>query len=85
MRARRPVIATDHGDLEGLVDDSTTGLLVPARDPRAAAVAIQRLVDDVDLRQKMGSVGHEVFEENFSRSAMVERFAFLYAQVRNGG
>jgi glycosyltransferase involved in cell wall biosynthesis len=52
-----PVIATDAvgAAAGGLVEHERTGLVVPADDPVALAVAIRRLRDDAPLRARLGA------------------------------
>ena len=46
FRFQRPVIATSVGGLPESIDDGRTGLLVPPRNPRALARAIDRYFDE---------------------------------------
>jgi glycosyltransferase involved in cell wall biosynthesis len=48
-----PVVATDTGGVPDAVEDGVTGLLVPPRDPESLARAIVRVLDDVELRQRL--------------------------------
>jgi glycosyltransferase involved in cell wall biosynthesis len=51
----KPVVATSVGGLPALVDDGRTGFLIPPRDEQALATAIVRLLQDKDLRLRMGA------------------------------
>lgn len=66
MAAGVPVIATRVGALAEVVEEPSTGLLVPPDDPPALADAIDRLLSDPQLRQRMS--------EDARRSA--ERFSW---------
>ena len=50
----RPVIATRCGGPEEIIEDGTTGLLVPCADVDQMSMAMLRLVRDPTLRQGMG-------------------------------
>ena len=51
--SRRPVVAAaSHGHLESIADDQT-GLLVPAGDPAAMADAVERLIADPELADRL--------------------------------
>jgi len=50
----KPVVALDVGGTSEAVRDGETGLLVPENDPAALAAAIRRLVDDAELRRRLG-------------------------------
>jgi glycosyltransferase involved in cell wall biosynthesis len=54
-----PVIATAVGGVPEIVADGVNGLLVPPHDPDALAVAIHRLLSDVDLRSKLAAAAAE--------------------------
>lgn len=50
----KPVVATTVGGLPSLVDDGETGYLVPPRDVRALASALVRLLENPELRHRLG-------------------------------
>jgi glycosyltransferase involved in cell wall biosynthesis len=54
------LVATTGGALPEVVGkDGETGILVPPDDPGALAIAIGRLLDDADLRRRLGAAGRE--------------------------
>jgi glycosyltransferase involved in cell wall biosynthesis len=54
------LVATTGGALPEVVgEDGVTGLLVPPNDPGALAGAIGRLLDDEELRSRLGTAGRE--------------------------
>jgi glycosyltransferase involved in cell wall biosynthesis len=57
MLVRRPVVASDVGGLRDTVDPGVTGLRVPPGDPGALAAALDSLLDDPGLQQRMGQTG----------------------------
>jgi glycosyltransferase involved in cell wall biosynthesis len=57
MQAGLPVVATDVGAVREVVGDA--GLFVPPRDPAAVREAIERLLADSSLREKLGAAGRE--------------------------
>jgi 2-deoxystreptamine N-acetyl-D-glucosaminyltransferase/2-deoxystreptamine glucosyltransferase len=57
MLVGRPVVASDVGGLRDVVDHDVSGLLVPPADPPALAAALDRLVEDPQVRQRMGAAG----------------------------
>jgi glycosyltransferase involved in cell wall biosynthesis len=58
MASGLPVVASDVGGTSQLIEDGLTGLLVPPGHPGALAAAINRLVQDPDLRGQMGVAAH---------------------------
>lgn len=57
MLAARPVVATRVGSVAEAVIDNETGLLVEKDDVQGLALAMQRLVDDPILRDRLGQRG----------------------------
>jgi len=84
MAAGLPVVATGVGGTPEVVVDGVTGLLVPPRDPDALAQAITRLLQDPDLRRKMGRAGRERVERCFSVERMVQQTEALYEELVRG-
>jgi glycosyltransferase involved in cell wall biosynthesis len=61
MSQGRPVVATSTvgAVAGGLVRDGQTGLVVPPGDPQALAAAINRLLDDAELRERLGAAARQ--------------------------
>ena len=76
-----PVVATQVGGLPELVDDGTTGLLVPPGDPPALAKALQWLMEYPDRRSAMGAAGRERARAHFSAARMVGNVAEIYGEL----
>lgn len=65
MAAGVPVVATATAALPEVVANGTTGLLVPVGDDDALHAALERLLDDADLRRRMGRAGRMRVEQRF--------------------
>lgn len=80
-----PVVATAVGGTPELVQDQVNGLLVPAGDSVALAAALRRLIDDGDLRQRLGQAGRTGIEQGaFSWSSTATRTQAIYDAVLVG-
>lgn len=79
MQAGCAQIASNNGSQPEFVDNGTTGLLVPPSDDEALARAIVRLLDDADLRRRMGDTARRIFEQQLSYERFYERYLTLYA------
>jgi glycosyltransferase involved in cell wall biosynthesis len=71
--AGRPVVVSDIGGLPEVVVDETTGLVVPRNDPDALVKALERLLDDPELRERMGRQGREQVVEHFTWDVVAEQ------------
>src|SRR3984957_3235194 len=65
MTQGRAVIATNHGGTCELIQEGVTGMLVPPSDPKALVGAIQLLLADRALRERIGRVAAKYARENF--------------------
>jgi glycosyltransferase involved in cell wall biosynthesis len=73
MMTALPVVATDiRGSREEVVDGET-GLLVPVRDSRALAAALDRLVRDPGLRRRMGAAARARSLALYDESKVIAR------------
>jgi glycosyltransferase involved in cell wall biosynthesis len=61
-----PIVATEVGGIPELVKNEKNGLLVAPGDPAALAVAIARLADHPDEARRMGELGRDRMESQFT-------------------
>ncbi|MCB0981194.1 MAG: glycosyltransferase family 4 protein [Ilumatobacteraceae bacterium] len=76
-----PVVATDIRGCRQVVDDGTTGLLVPVRNPAALANAVARLAGDEALRSQMGAAGKQRAEREFDQQRVIDTTLSTYARL----
>lgn len=81
MAAGLAVIATPVGAIEDAVVNGETGLIVPPGDSNALARAIARLLDDPDLRHRMGEAGRQRFVERFTIAEAARRVINIYRDL----
>jgi len=65
MAAGLPVVATDVGGVAEAVVEGETGFRVPPGDPAAVATALQRLIENDQLRRRLGEAGRRRARERF--------------------
>lgn len=65
MMFKLPVISTPEGAIPDIVEDGITGFIVPRKDSRALADKIMLLIQDHDLRVRMGELGRNKFIEKY--------------------
>jgi glycosyltransferase involved in cell wall biosynthesis len=85
----KAVVVSRVGGLPEVVEDGVTGVVVPPRDPEATAAAIERLVTDPALRERLGRAGRERVRRRYDWNDNVARMLRVYGEVRgasgNGG
>ena len=77
----RPLVATDVPGCRDVVDDGVNGYLVPVDDATALAKAIQKLVEDASVRERMGKASRRLAEEKFDVRLINGHMLNLYEQV----
>ncbi|MEP1356253.1 MAG: glycosyltransferase family 4 protein [Tateyamaria sp.] len=80
MASQLPVVATRIAGIPELVEDGTSGLVVPPGNVEAFAQALHRLLDDPGGRMRMGSAGRAKVETEYN---LVHEAAWLEALFRD--
>jgi glycosyltransferase involved in cell wall biosynthesis len=80
MANRTPLVATAVGGLTELLQDGTSGVLVPPRDPQALATALAELLEDAPRRAAIASAAAARLAP-YRIDVVAERFAVLYEQL----
>jgi len=83
MAMGKAIVASAIGGIPEAIEHGASGLLVPARDAKALAEAILRLLRDPELRQAMGRAARDRAEMLFSVETMVTATEELYYSLLN--
>jgi rhamnosyl/mannosyltransferase len=82
MACGLPLISTELGTGTSFVNQhEETGLVVPPNDPGAMAAAINRLLADAPLRQRMSRAALARAQNEFNVTTMTARMYDLYQDV----
>jgi len=81
MSMEKPIITTDTAGCREVVEEGRNGLLVPVKDHIALASAIERLLDDEELRIRMGKYGREKALREFDERMVVGQTLKLYEEL----
>lgn len=76
-----PVVAAKTGGISEVVVDGLTGILVEPGDDVALAEAIKKLINDPELRRKMGMAGREFVEKNYRWEDNLNTMRNLYLEM----
>lgn len=78
MAAGLPVVAANTGALPELVENRITGILTPPGDALSMAAGILELLENPDLRKKMGEAGRQRALECFDLKRAMDQTISLY-------
>jgi glycogen synthase len=74
-----PVIGADAGGIPDVIAHDQDGLIVPFGDVPRLAASIARLLDDPDLRHRLGASGKDKMLRRWTWDALFEDIRALYA------
>lgn len=79
-----PVVATPVTGIPEIVQPGRTGVIVPQRDPAALATAMQALLDDAALRERLAAAGRALVEHEFDSTRNAVTLAALFTRASAG-
>jgi glycosyltransferase involved in cell wall biosynthesis len=81
MFARRPIVATDVGEVRSALDDGRAGALVAPEDPAALAAAIDALLTDPDRARALAARARDRAIAEYDLPGMVRRYGSIYDEL----
>lgn len=76
-----PVVVSDAGGLPEVVEDGVTGIVVPIRNIKKTAEAIEKLVLDKNLREEMGAAGRMRVENLYRWDNNLQQMIMIYKEI----
>ena len=76
--AYKPVVSTNVGGIEDIVQHGETGFITEAGDTASFAQHIQTLIDNPQLREQMGKKGYENVIKRYSKQRLITDMKHLY-------
>ena len=77
----RPIVTTNNIGCRDAVIDGVNGYLVPVKDPYSLAGKLKRLIDNPELRLKMGRAARDKAEKEFSVSDVIAKHLSVYKEL----
>ena len=84
MAMEIPCVTTHIAGIPELIHDGVDGLLVAPSDVDALVAALARLMDDAELRERLGKSGRARVVEQYDLRRSVERLAGIFAERVKG-
>jgi len=84
LAAGKAIVASAVGAIPELIHHGETGLLVPPGNPRVLSAALGYLIDDHDMRRKLGRQGSEMVGRQFDFGDTAARYRGVYEAVLEG-
>ena len=81
MLHSRPVITTDIGAMQSIIDHGVNGLLVPPGDSKALADAIASLYTDIESCKAYGAHGQAKASSSYSRDTIYNDLMDIYSRA----
>ena len=78
-----PIVTTSTCGMKDVIADGNNGLLVPIRSPEALLTALDRLLTDQALRERLGRSAHVDAQENYTWQRVARPIRDCYEQLCN--
>ena len=81
MACGKAVIGSDISGINGVITHETNGIIVPPRDPEALANAIMLLLEDKNLRMKLGHNARRLMVEKYDLNMTSQKIEKVYGEA----
>ena len=78
-----PVVATDVGGISELVEHNKTGILVPSQNPEKLKLAVNNLLENLDLQEILRQNAYNFILENFTWEKLLLKYIKFYNNLLN--
>ena len=72
MQVSLPILSTDEGGISSIIEEGKTGFLIPQKNSKVLAEKLQILIEQPELRVKMGQEGFKKYNEEFTLAKFEE-------------
>jgi len=81
MASKRAVVATEVGGPAEIIKDGENGILAKSLDSKSLAKAITYLLENPEMRKKMGENGRKLVEEKYTWDKIVSKYLKIYGEI----
>jgi glycosyltransferase involved in cell wall biosynthesis len=76
-----PVVATAVSGTLDVVEDGVNGLLVPPKQPRRIAEAVQRILVNESLQSQLSMMARKTIEEQYTWNTISDSYLKIYEEL----
>ena len=76
-----PAVVSDFGGNPGVIQSGENGIIVPQKDAQELSCAVEMLLNDNDLYEKLSNGSRRIFYEKFTAQKMTEQTQQLYKSL----
>ncbi len=84
MAMNLPVVATNVSGIPEFLEDRVSGMMVPQKDPKALARAMEAVLTDDDLRKQMTLEARKRITKEFNNQKLIKDLARIYQDMIPG-
>jgi len=81
MSMGKPIVTTDATGCREVVEEGKNGFLVPVKNSKALAEAIERLIENKELRKRFGKYGREKVLREFDERIVIKKTMKVYKEI----
>jgi glycosyltransferase involved in cell wall biosynthesis len=81
MQHALPIVSTFEGGIADIVEDGITGFLVSQKDIEALANKLEIIINNPQLRKRMGTAGRSKYEQEFTLAIFENRFIDILQDI----
>ncbi len=85
LASGKPMVVTEMGGMPEIIKDRINGFVIPVRNYEVLAARVCELLEDPQLRERMGRTGREMVRQSHTRESMTENTLAVYRRVLYGG
>lgn len=80
MASEKPIIVTRMGGMPEVISDGINGFVIPVKDFETLAVKINSLLEDEQLKRRLGYTGRQIVEKQYTKEQVTDNTLNIYRQ-----
>lgn len=81
LSSAKPMVVTETGGMPEIVKDGINGFVVPIKDFEALASRVIQLIQNKELRERLGYTGRQMVEQNYTKEIVTKNTLDVYSKL----